>query len=392
MREVVCPVTHSYHSSEDVLAELAPLVEFLESDRAAAEQTVFPRGVVTPDGRLDLCKQSIGIEGCARLTEALKHNRKIGAILFGTDGIGSEGARHVAGLIAENDTLETVYLGCNDIESDGVAALAGALGENRTVRGLWLKRNPIGVDGAKSLAAMLRVNRTLEILDLVNTVPGPEGLAALLDVLIGENRTLRKLYLSGNGLDAADAERLKTLLIENDALDTLMLSVNHLGDAGVRTLAAGLGHNKTLRTLSLASNGISASGAAALLESLPEDTALEYLDLGYAISTRVLNAQNNALGDEIAPAVRDFLKRNRTLRQLEMINTGLTGVGLDAIFEGVLENPVLSRLRVNGRLPERVLSRLKANGEKSAVVVSPGVRAIKSVYRTARKTADSAAV
>ena len=111
MKEVYCPVTHSYNSTETVLREIKPLVDFLESNQISRENITFPRGTVTDDGRLDLCKQSIGIEGCELISEALKHNQTINAVLFGTDGIGDVGAAKVAQLIEENETLETIYLG-----------------------------------------------------------------------------------------------------------------------------------------------------------------------------------------------------------------------------------------------------------------------------------------
>ena len=384
MQEVHCPVTKSYHSADEVLSEIAPLVEFLEKSRPAAADLTFPRGTVTADGRLDLCKQSIGIEGCALVSEALKENRTINAILYGTDGIGDAGAAKVAELIDENENLETVYLGCNGIGADGARSLAESLERNRSVRGLWLKRNPLGAEGARRLAQMLRKNSTLKVLDLVNTALEREGLDAILKVLIEENRSLKKIYLSGNRIDAAQAERLRELLIANDSLETLMLSVNALKDEGARLVADGLRENAALTQLSLASNGISATGGVYLLESLSENRVLRHLDLGYAVSTRVLGAERNAFGDRFAPFCRDFLKTNKALRHLDLVNTGIGQTGLRMIEEGVLENYELGVLKVNGRLSAEAKNRLASNAQNAPGAVSRELQAIRSVYRTAK--------
>jgi Ran GTPase-activating protein (RanGAP) involved in mRNA processing and transport len=384
MKEVYCPVTHSYNSTEEVLREIKPLVEFLGSNQTSTENITFPRGTVTGDGRLDLCKQSIGIEGCEIISEALKHNKTINAVLFGTDGIGNIGASKVAELIQENETLETIYLGCNNIGAEGVESLADSLTQNKSVKGLWLKRNPIGVSGAEKLAEMLRKNSTLQILDLVNTAIEKDGLEMILDVLIEENRSLKKIYLSGNQIDGVQAEKLKVLLVENDSLETFMLSVNCLKDEGAMKIADGLKSNKTLRELSLASNGISIKGGNYLFEILKENSSLRYLDLGYAISTKVLNAERNNFGDDFAVACRDFLKLNKPLYYLDLTSTNISQNGLKIIEQGILENSNLCKLKINGKLSETAKNHLKSNEQQNAMIFSKEVSAIKSVYRTVK--------
>src|SRR5579871_2032881 len=203
-----CPI----HDVTDITpcdpAEIAPLISHLEADLPVTQPTAFPRGTVMEDGRLDLCKQQLGPAGCRLVTEALAANTTITSLLLGTDGIGDGGAADVARLIEHNPRLEIIYLGCNRIGESGAAVLAGTLARNRSVKGLWLKRNPIGEAGALSIAAMLRHNRSLRTLDLVNTYPGPDGLAALVDVLIHENHTIEWLYLGGNDIDAEAAKLL----------------------------------------------------------------------------------------------------------------------------------------------------------------------------------------
>src|SRR5262245_43698294 len=80
-------------------AEVTPIVEFLRAGVPVTETRVFPRGTITADGRLDLCKQSVGPIGCRRVTEALRHATHVRSLVLGTDGIGDSGADAVAELV-----------------------------------------------------------------------------------------------------------------------------------------------------------------------------------------------------------------------------------------------------------------------------------------------------
>jgi hypothetical protein len=88
--------------------ELAPLLELLRANEAVAEPRALPRGTLLPDGRLDLCKQSLGVEACKAVTSALAGNTVVRSLLLGTNGIGDEGATAVADLLSVNRALEVI--------------------------------------------------------------------------------------------------------------------------------------------------------------------------------------------------------------------------------------------------------------------------------------------
>src|SRR3954465_538020 len=108
-----CPIKGVQSITPCPAEEVEPLLDFLRSNAPAAEMRHFPRGIVTPDGRLDLCKQDLGPEGCRCIIAALKGNVHVRSILLGTDAIGDSGADAVAGLVGENEHVEILYLGCN---------------------------------------------------------------------------------------------------------------------------------------------------------------------------------------------------------------------------------------------------------------------------------------
>ncbi len=314
---IICPIPPPHGADTPFtpcpLEELTPLLRHLWAGDPVGDVTAFPRGTMTPDGRLDLCKQSIGVDGCRDVTSALRCNPHVKCLLLGTDGIGDTGAGVVADLLERSELLTTVYLGCNWIGGEGAARLADAVSENRAVTGLWLKRNPLRDEGAFALAAMLRRNTTLRVLDLVNTGFGADGLTAILSTLTeaGTGAGVERLYLGGNGLGPGSAPLLGDLLRHNTCLKALQLNVNALGDTGASVLAEGLRGNTTLRELGLASNGLGTDGLCAVLGAAMSHPALRSVDLSYARSTRALRGTANAFGDrESRLALRAFAVAN----------------------------------------------------------------------------------
>ncbi len=307
-----CPVLPDQHARD---SDLEPLLEVLQRNSLPNEETQFPRGTLRPDGRLDLCKQQLGINGCERIVEALRTQNLVHTLLLGTNAIGDEGASRVADLIRQGQ-LGSVYLGCNLIGETGVEDIAEALETDKHVKALWLKRNPLGAAGIRRLAQMLRRNVTLRTLDVVNTSPDHGAMVELLEV-IALHPSLEYVYLSGNGLDVEEAPALAGCLI-NPRLKGLYLSVNHLGDAGARVIAAALVENAKLEFLSLSSNGITDEGVIALCGAVQHHPSMLSLDLGYSPSTKVLGAHANRLTDRCVPALGDLLRHNTTLRDLNL--------------------------------------------------------------------------
>lgn len=144
---------------------------------------------------------------------------------------------------------------------------------------------------------MLCHNQSIRTLDLVNTQLSYEGLAAIVHVLIHKNRTVERLYLGGNEIDAKGAKLLATLLSSNPNIKALLLNVNHLGDCGAIALAEALHQNQTLVELGVASNSIAPKGGVPLIEAIQKHPLLINVDFGYSPSTRVLGAVGNSLGD-----------------------------------------------------------------------------------------------
>jgi Ran GTPase-activating protein (RanGAP) involved in mRNA processing and transport len=393
--ELLCPAVRVPDFEPCAASELEPLLAWLRSDAPLDAVTTFPRGTFMPDGRLDLCKQSLGLDNAERLLDALRGNSRVRSLLLGTDGLRSAGAKRLAAMLSEArpPALETLYLGCNHIEPDGVEALADALAHH-AVRALWLKRNPLGPAGARALAELLRVQPGLEVLDLTNTRlgdAGAEAIAAGLLAQVDAPRGLQVLMLGSNGIGVRGCEALGEALARHPHLRELALAVSPLADAGACVLAAGLARSRRLTSLDLASCGIGVAGLAALLDALGPASGLVTLDLGSTPSSRVLGADDNALDDARGGALLGAWLAGPALAlaRLDVRHAGIRSRGALAIAAGLAHNHALVELQLGKFVARTIKRRIRAELERNRASASPEraatpwhVAAILSVYRT----------
>lgn len=313
-------------------ADLDPLLLRLTDPTPVTEPEVFPRGTLQPDGRLDLCKNSLGPLGAVRIIPAATASPLVTHLLLGTNTIGSTGAQALAtALGSDNHGLSTLYLGCNHIDAAGFRPLAQRLATDTTVTALWIKRNPIGDKGIAALADALRRNTTLRTLDLINTGITLDGLADLVDALLTRAAPIRRLHMGGNFLGPAAAPLFASLL-RDAGLDVLSLASSALGDDGVRALAASV-RDLTGRglTLGLGGNGVQIAGVRELAASL---ASIGSLDLARPPSARALGAVPNEVGDDGADALAQALPGSG-LRRLDVRHTGVRGRGAKALLAAV---------------------------------------------------------
>ena len=233
-----CPIIRDPFVESASRDELQPLTEHLKTLRGldvVPHEIQFRRGAVSTDGRLDLCKQGLRIEGTQFVLDQLT-GTPIRHLLLGTNGLGSGGVQAVADALANGLEVETLYLGCNKIVANDVRPLTNALIDSRSIKGLWLKRNPLGPAGISAVADLVLSNKSLESLDLVNTEMDLRGLEQLVDAITQTKAPIHTLFLSGNGIGIDGCKVLAPLLC-SPRLKRLALSVNPLADDGLAFLA-----------------------------------------------------------------------------------------------------------------------------------------------------------
>jgi Ran GTPase-activating protein (RanGAP) involved in mRNA processing and transport len=291
--------------------------------------TIFIRGAMFPDGRMDLCKQVVGPTSIERLCDTVIESKIVKHFLLGNNVALQEneeaGARAFARMIKASP-LETLYLAGNNIGSKGIKIIAEALESNEYCKALWLKRNPIGPLGALSLNAMLKVNTTLVLLDLHNCALGDTGVANLLS---GELPALKHLYLDANGLESTGAV---VTWCQTGRPVTLFLSINRLGDQNVIELARALTNNGTLKRLCLASTHLGNAGVSALVEMALTCPKLRSLDLGCYKSTGDLGEHpGNFYDDTVILDLIRLLETSPSLKYLSTMNCKISAEGLASL-------------------------------------------------------------
>lgn len=120
---------------------------------------------------LNLCKNTLGKEGCGLLNAAIAHNKSIVHL-----------------------DLSKCKMGVS-----GIKILCASLKTNTKLQSLNLYRNIIDVDGARSLGDALKVNKTLNFLDIGHNRIRITGLTAIIDgVCANPQSKIEKLGIRAN--------------------------------------------------------------------------------------------------------------------------------------------------------------------------------------------------
>ncbi|MFJ8134990.1 ribonuclease inhibitor [Streptomyces sp. NPDC096013] len=370
------------------VAELAPLLDWLRAGRPAGERLDFAVGTALPDGRLDLCKQELGAEGAALVSEALAQGPSpVRHLLLGTDGLGDEGAEVVAGGSGE---VETLYLGCNGITAGGACRIADQLRASpQVVTGVWLKRNPLGSGGGRAAAELIASARSLRTLDLVQTGLDPAGVTVLADALLaadGNGRRIERLFIGGNPLGAEGAAPLAAVVAAG-AVDELYVSAARLGDTGALLLADALErapYGRLVR-LSVASNGIGPRGAARLVTAATA-AGVALLDLGRVRAAAVLGATDNHVDLAAAEAIAEALAgAEHRLSHLVLSHTGMRSREAHRLLDTAPRALTPTRFVLGQGIAASIKRRLETlTAHVSRPALAPDVAAVRSVHRTAR--------
>eukprot|EP00667_Euglena_gracilis_P006009 EG_transcript_6059 len=119
----------------------------------------------------------------------------------------------------------------------------------------------LGTEGAARLRQALQTNRTLERLFLTGNRLGPEGCRSLCKGIAG-HPLLTKLDLQCNNLGPAGALYLSEALMTNATLTDLNLAGNRLGDKGCEALCNALifSRQSRIKVLNLSHNALVGSG------------------------------------------------------------------------------------------------------------------------------------
>ncbi|KAF2975821.1 hypothetical protein EK904_001380 [Melospiza melodia maxima] len=177
--------------------------------------------------KLDLAANLLCDDGGQAIASAIGENRALTSLHLQWNFIQDKTATALA---------QALHLQENTIGDEGMAALSAALKVNTTLADLHLQAASVGTAGAQALAEALMVNKSLQVLDLRGNSLGPAGAKAVANAL-KVNRSLRRLNLQENALGMDGAICIATALRGNHGLTYVNLQGNLIGHSGARMIA-----------------------------------------------------------------------------------------------------------------------------------------------------------
>lgn len=396
------------------LEEFSDFFNFLSSKKSVLKEPAittdeigsyvkFNRGAVYTDGRIDLCKQVVGPQWSSNLMESFKDNAQIKHFLLGNNIINTKGAEAIANFLnnPHEAKIITWYLAGNSINAEGIKIICDALKTDPDMKYLWLKRNPLKTEGMNHIADLLKVNNNIKILDLHNTATLDDGVRILVEGL-KENKSLRHLYLDANGITSVGVQYLCDYFqyITNNnrkGLTSLWISMNRLNDQGACALFEAIKDYPYMKRLCVGSNRLSSISAKTLYESLKDHPKLLSLNIGLYKATGDLNELSNRLEDQGASYIAQFIKANKTVRDLDISDNSITHDGLHLISDALRHNDSLFHLgfsqyglQINKEFIKKIDNKLQQNINNAPVEVekkrrfirhSKKILLIDSIYR-----------
>ncbi|XP_019909447.2 protein phosphatase 1 regulatory subunit 37 [Esox lucius] len=267
-------------------------------------------------------------------------------------------------VILKSLSFDFINLQAAELEENGVSSLLDMILYYESTTHLDISDNTgMGISGWKALSHLIKQSVCLCRLDVCNVAlqqyPVQVLSTALLNsrltvlrlqsaqlsgrplfTLVGalkNNRMLRELYLSNNGLNSEqDSMQIRDLLRYNSIIHYLDLSNNTISDSGLEEICGGLRvQTEGLKVLILWNNQISPNGLVHLANVLPVLNSLETLNLG-----------DNNLQNRGIHALREALIKNRSLLHLGLRHTDITCEGAVALAEFLAESRQIQHLDV----------------------------------------------
>ena len=170
--------------------------------------------------------------------------------------------------------------------------------------------------------------------------------------------------LEGNEIHEEGASNIVKVLNGTNILSTLQLDGNPLGDNGLQIIFDALKQNTTVSSLSIYGCGMTDIGMASLADVVHTNNALEKLDIssneideeGASHIAEVLNSTSilylwlheNPIGNNGLQTIFNALKRNKTLRNINIACCGLTDAGVASLADALYINNTLQELYIYG--------------------------------------------
>ena len=259
----------------------------------------------------------LGFESCKLndyhvkiITEGIKDNKNILALMLRNNDITSQGGFYLAEYLNSNTSLRQLFLGGNNLREKGLKTLLNTMSTtNKNITNLDLSNNKFTLDDFNILIEYLKTNPILNVLDISgNTFDLKSSInvgATLCSV-----RNVKSINMSKMGIISDFIPNI----FKSFNLEELILDDNILEGVGLLMLGKGLTANKFLKKISLKNTQFSSIGLASLLGILKNTKDFKELHL-----------ENNTIEDMAVDAIKQTLanKKFKIFVSKDMINQEL---------------------------------------------------------------------
>lgn len=307
----------------------------------------------------------------ASILDVTSHKTLLVSLNLSHNNVGLGAVPLANSLLANRSLLELDLRGAQ-IPNEGIVSLGLALAENKTLQTINLRWNHIFGEGTIALGNALATNKSLTRVDLMGIDCGPTGTYMSLIHSLSSCVTFMSQHLFiylyvGARAFARAMMRNKRVTYLNISGDLRKNPHSAMGVEGAQDLADMLQHNRYLRTLEIAECAFGSAGSAAIARSLSiSNTSLTKLNIGgceaqaddeaiAAASSKVGTTINNevfkgvvhyGMGKEGAIEFAEMLKRNITLRDLDLSSNEIGNGGFTNIAESLKFNRGLTAINL----------------------------------------------
>ena len=247
---------------------------------------------------MSLCNCSLSDGNALDIAHMLTANCVLAKLVLDENGIGDAGLTHIADALRRNSTLVKLSMNHNYVHESGVFALGTACRRQCTLRSVSLLENCLTPLAAIELARAAAVNTMLVALQLSWCVVSAHEVGAFRHwrAMSQANSALRTLTLLNTPLLLNHCLERGTALLDKHTLTAVNLNHCSVHPPDMVYVAQFVADNEDLLTLDVSENHMLDAGAS-----------------------------------ELAAALR----RNTKLQSLALRDNGLTGAGLQPVFDTV---------------------------------------------------------
>ena len=203
------------------------------------------------------------------LSEELKDNKSIVALLLAKNNFESSGGMYLADLLSTNKVIDKLFLGYNNITSSGLSGLLEIISTNHKISVLDLSYNKLVNEDFIEIAQYMTKNPTMASLNLSgNKMELPD--AVELGVVLPNVKSIKTLNLSNMNIISDTSP----VLFKAFHVEEILVDDNPLEEIGMIMFCKALSTSETVKKVSMKNTNLSMIGLTHLFNSIKNNKVI----------------------------------------------------------------------------------------------------------------------